>query len=68
MLTAFARSAARLQRWYDRGCSEPRPPGRLRPISDPALPLSTRLWAAPLYRTVYDPDARSPRNRLRHRY
>jgi phosphatidylserine/phosphatidylglycerophosphate/cardiolipin synthase-like enzyme len=67
-LTEYARSAARLQRWYDRGCNEPRPPGRLRPIADPDLSLATRLWAGALYRTVYDPDARTPLARLRGRY
>lgn len=67
-LAAFARSAAGLQRWYDRGCSDPRPPGRLRPIRDPALPLHTRVWAGALYRTVYDPDARRPADRLRRRW
>jgi hypothetical protein len=26
--------------------------------------MLTRLWASPLYRTVYDPDGRSYRDRL----
>jgi phosphatidylserine/phosphatidylglycerophosphate/cardiolipin synthase-like enzyme len=55
---AYASSADRLQRWYDGSCDGPRPPGRLRPLQDLPQPWSTRVWAEPLYRTVYDPDAR----------
>jgi phosphatidylserine/phosphatidylglycerophosphate/cardiolipin synthase-like enzyme len=56
--TAFADSAARLQAWQDAGRSGPRPTGRLRPYAIPALSPRTLLWATPLYRSVYDPDAR----------
>jgi phosphatidylserine/phosphatidylglycerophosphate/cardiolipin synthase-like enzyme len=68
MVTAFARSAQRLQAWYDGGRHGSRPPGRLRPNDDQPLPLRTRLWAEPLYRTVYDPDARSLPGRRRDVY
>jgi hypothetical protein len=46
----------------------PRPPGRLRRYQQPILPASTRLWATPLYRLVYDPDARPRRMRRRNLY
>lgn len=64
----FARSAQRLQEWYDHGRSGQRPAGRLRPYVTPALPRRTRLWAWPLYRTVYDPDGRALRMRLRNEF
>jgi len=60
---AFAESAARLQDWHDGGRTGVRPPGRLRPYAAPAMTRATRLWAEPLYRTVYDPDGRTARLR-----
>ena len=65
---AFARSADRLQAWHDGGRSGPRPPGRLRPLHETPLSTTTRLWAEPVYRTVYDPDARPWTWRRRGRY
>jgi len=64
----FARSAAALQAWHDGGCRGPRPPGRLRPLDEVPLPSLTRLWAEPLYRTIYDPDGRPRGWRRRGRY
>ena len=61
MFDVFAASAARLQAWVDHGRQGERPPGRLRPIRDPELSMLTRLWAAPLYRVVHDPDGRPRR-------
>jgi phosphatidylserine/phosphatidylglycerophosphate/cardiolipin synthase-like enzyme len=55
---AFARSAAMLQAWYDDGRREARPPGRLRPARATTLDRRTRMWAAPLYQWLYDPDGR----------
>jgi phosphatidylserine/phosphatidylglycerophosphate/cardiolipin synthase-like enzyme len=56
---AYARRAAALQAWHDDGGrARPRPPGRLRPLIEPALGRLTRIWATPLYRVVYDPDGR----------
>jgi phosphatidylserine/phosphatidylglycerophosphate/cardiolipin synthase-like enzyme len=65
---ALARSAAALQAWYDGGRAGPRPSGRLRPLRDAPPSGFTRLWAEPLYRTVYDPDARLRGRRGRGRY
>jgi phosphatidylserine/phosphatidylglycerophosphate/cardiolipin synthase-like enzyme len=65
---AFAASAERLQRWHDGNGAEPRPPGRLRPYRIPRLSRATRLWATPLYRTVYDPDGRPLRLRYTGRF
>jgi phosphatidylserine/phosphatidylglycerophosphate/cardiolipin synthase-like enzyme len=58
MFEAFAFSAARLQAWHDGGRRGERPPGRLRPLSQPRLSRLSRLWARPLYRVVLDPDGR----------
>lgn len=55
---AFARSAAALQAWHDNGRLGRRPLGRLRPLHATALPTITALWAEPVYRMIYDPDAR----------
>ena len=66
MFDTFAGSAARLQAWVDGGRQGERPPGRLRPIRDPEQSRLTRLWAAPLYRVVHDPDGR-PRALRRRR-
>ena len=57
--TAFRQAAEALDRWHVGARIGPRPPGRLRP--HPRIRPSgwTRLWAEPLYRIVYDPDART---------
>jgi hypothetical protein len=68
MFAMYARTAAALQQWYDGGQAGPRPPGRLRPIHDVPQPWSTRIWAEPLYRTVYDPDGRPVPMRLRGQF
>lgn len=65
---AFADSARRLQQWHDGGRVGARPPGRLRPLEEPPLSRWTRLWATPLYRTLYDPDGRPPLQRLRGQF
>jgi phosphatidylserine/phosphatidylglycerophosphate/cardiolipin synthase-like enzyme len=62
----FARSAAALDRWHAGGCVGPRPAGRLRAYQPPPLSRWTKLWAEPIYRTVYDPDGR-PRSARRRR-
>ena len=68
LFAAFRDSAAALQRWYDEGCRGPRPPGRLRAMGPVDLKRSTRLWAEPVSRIVYDPDGRPMLMRLRGRY
>jgi len=65
---AFARSAARLQSWHDGGRRGTRPPGRLRPLPEVPVSRLTGAWATPMYRTVYDPDGRPLRMRLRRRF
>ena len=65
---AFARSARTLQQWHDDGRRGSRPPGRLRPYHLPELSRLTRIWATPLYRTVYDPDGRPLALRRRHEF
>ena len=62
---AFSRSAAALQAWHARGRSGPRPPGRLRPIHERNVSRLNRVWATPMYRTLYDPDGRPTAMKLR---
>jgi phosphatidylserine/phosphatidylglycerophosphate/cardiolipin synthase-like enzyme len=54
----FHEAASALDRWHEGGQRGPRPPGRLRSHPRVYLSRATKLWAEPLYRTVYDPDAR----------
>ena len=70
-LAAFAAlrvSAAALQAWADGGRAGPRPPGRLRPLLDPALPPATVRWATVAYHHVYDPDGRPRALRRRRQF
>ena len=67
-VAAVSASAQALQDWHDGGRIGPRPPGRLRPHHTERLGRVTRAWAEPVYRAVYDPDGRSYRDRLRHRW
>ena len=55
----FRETADALERWHSGGGHGERPPGRVRPHPRIQPPLSTRLWAEPFYRIVYDPDART---------
>jgi len=64
---AFADSARNLQAWHD-GALATRPPGRLRPYDAPRLGWRTLAWATPLYRAIYDPDARPRALRRRHQF
>lgn len=66
-VAAFAASAQALQQWHDGGEVGTRPPGRLLPHRSPTVGGRDRLWAAPIYRTLYDPDGRAWRDRLRRR-
>jgi phosphatidylserine/phosphatidylglycerophosphate/cardiolipin synthase-like enzyme len=68
MFEAFKSSATALQRWHDGGKRGPRPAGRVRPLEDQGISRLARVWAAPLYRTLYDPDARPLSARLRGTY
>ena len=56
---AFHQGAEALERWHLGGKLGVRPPGRLRPHPRIRPSRATRLWAGPLYRMIYDPDARS---------
>jgi phosphatidylserine/phosphatidylglycerophosphate/cardiolipin synthase-like enzyme len=65
---AMRDAAAALQGWHDGGRAGPRPPGRLRPLRDPALSPATVRWATVLYRTLYDPDGRPRTLRRRNQF
>jgi phosphatidylserine/phosphatidylglycerophosphate/cardiolipin synthase-like enzyme len=54
----FREAALALDRWRAGGQRGKRPPGRLRPHPRVHLSRATTLWAEPLYRMIYDPDAR----------
>jgi phosphatidylserine/phosphatidylglycerophosphate/cardiolipin synthase-like enzyme len=68
VVRAVRAAADGLDAWHAEGRTGPRPPGRLRPHRPEKLPLRTRLWAVPAYRVVYDPDGRTVRDRLHHRW
>jgi phosphatidylserine/phosphatidylglycerophosphate/cardiolipin synthase-like enzyme len=57
--TVFQKTAEALDRWHASGRPGLRPPGRIRPHPRIRPSRTTRLWAEPLYRTIYDPDART---------
>ncbi len=61
----FAERAAALDAWHAGGRRGPRPPGRARVHRPEPVSRVGRLWAAPLYRVVYDPDGRPYRLRRR---
>ncbi len=54
----FRETALALDRWHLGGRVGARPPGRVRPHPRVHISRASRLWAEPLYRRVYDPDAR----------
>ena len=65
---AMEAAAQALDAWHDDGRSGPRPSGRLRSHHPERMSRLTRLWATPIYRTVYDPDGRSIPDRGRGRW
>ena len=65
---ALRESAATLDGWHAAGRIGPRPPGQLRAFRESRPARHTRLWAAPIYRIVYDPDGRPARMRRAGRF
>ena len=63
-VATFRDTAQALERWHRDGERGERPPGRVRPHPRIQPSLTTRLWAEPLYRKIYDPDGRP--SHLRH--
>jgi phosphatidylserine/phosphatidylglycerophosphate/cardiolipin synthase-like enzyme len=61
----FKETALALDQWHLDGERGERPPGRVRPHPRIQPTRTTRLWAEPIYRTIYDPDGRSPEMRRR---
>jgi phosphatidylserine/phosphatidylglycerophosphate/cardiolipin synthase-like enzyme len=68
MFELFRATADALDAWYRSGRVGPRPPGQLRTYTQPPLPRTTRAWATPLYRLLYDPDGRRFRMRRRRTF
>jgi phosphatidylserine/phosphatidylglycerophosphate/cardiolipin synthase-like enzyme len=58
-VTIFRETALALERWHLGGGRGERPAGYLRPHPRVHLSRLTKLWASPLYHSVYDPDART---------
>jgi phosphatidylserine/phosphatidylglycerophosphate/cardiolipin synthase-like enzyme len=56
----FRETAEALESWHQDGARGERPPGRVRPHPRIQPSRTTRLWAEPFYRLIYDPDGRSP--------
>lgn len=54
----FKEVARALDDWYAGGKKGTRPPGRVRRHEPEDLPGWVRRWAAPVYRTMLDPDGR----------
>jgi phosphatidylserine/phosphatidylglycerophosphate/cardiolipin synthase-like enzyme len=63
-VATFRDTAQALERWHRDGQRGERPPGRVRPHPRIQPTRTTRLWAEPLYRKIYDPDGRP--GALRH--
>jgi phosphatidylserine/phosphatidylglycerophosphate/cardiolipin synthase-like enzyme len=61
----FREAALALDEWHLGGKRGSRPPGFVRPHPRIQPSRMTRVWAEPLYRTIYDPDGRSPEMRRR---
>src|SRR4029077_3908699 len=59
-VAAFRDTAEALERWHHEGAHGERPRGRVRPHPRIQPSRTTRLWAEPFYRLIYDPDGRSP--------
>jgi hypothetical protein len=60
----WQRTAAALDTWHAGGQSGPRPPGQIRRHDPQPVSRLQTLWAAPLYRHLFDPDGRP--HQLRH--
>ena len=56
----FKKAALDLEQWHQGGRRGERPPGNVRQHPRIQPSRMTRLWAEPMYRTIYDPDARTP--------
>jgi phosphatidylserine/phosphatidylglycerophosphate/cardiolipin synthase-like enzyme len=63
MFELFRGTAAALDSWHRSGRVGPRPSGQLRAYTQATLSRTTRWWATPMYRLLYDPDGRSGRMR-----
>jgi phosphatidylserine/phosphatidylglycerophosphate/cardiolipin synthase-like enzyme len=61
----FREVALALEQWHAGDRRGKRPPGNVRPHPRVHLRNTTLLWAKPIYRMVYDPDARTPEMRNR---
>jgi phosphatidylserine/phosphatidylglycerophosphate/cardiolipin synthase-like enzyme len=61
----FREVALALERWHVGGRLGERPPGFVRPHPRIVPTRTQRLWAEPIYRTIYDPDARTAEMRRR---
>jgi len=68
MFAAYAEAGARLQTWRDGGMLGTRPPGRLRPVTEPDIGRWPRRVLEVPQRLLGDPDGRPFELRRRHDY
>jgi hypothetical protein len=68
MFDAYRHAATTLEAWHALPDGSPRPAGRLRPYILPSLGRLARIFAAPMYRYVCDPDGRLAVMRRQHRF
>ena len=68
MFDAYAQCAAALQSWHDAGMVGPRPPGRLRVLSTPAMVPWRRRGLEVPQRLLGDPDGRPRQMRSRQEF
>jgi phosphatidylserine/phosphatidylglycerophosphate/cardiolipin synthase-like enzyme len=64
-MAKFKQAALALEQWHLGGRPGERPPGQVRPHPRIQPSRLTTLWAEPMYRTIYDPDARTAGMRRR---
>ena len=67
-LALWRATAEKLDDWHRAGLEGPRPHGHVRSHDPDGVSFAQRLWAAPLYRNVFDPDGRPRRLRRTRRF
>ncbi len=61
-------TAASVAAWHAGGRRGPHPEGRILVHHPAPIPWGSAWWVRPLYRTLYDPDGRTARDRRAHRF
>ena len=61
----WRQAADEVAEWHREGGKRPHPKARVTPHLTAPLPPGSEWWAAPIHRTMFDPDGRSPKLRRR---